>query len=685
MVIAHNIASMMANRQLGISTNNRAKSSEKLSSGYRINRSADDAAGLAISEKMRSQIRGLKRASENAQDGISLIQTADGSLGEDHAVVQRIRELCVQAGNVAVNTLDDQEKIQLEIDQLIRQIDSVADQTEFNTKKLLDGSYGADMQIAPQPLYYTIDGADISPTEIENMDGLRLVYMEFDNDFETTQTQTGTATISGYDGLKDDLKTEIVPQAVKALVTTLPNAFGYLSSSSIGIGLKLYSDPSSSTMASVSIGYWSSGSNFVRDNFTYKLSVNMGYLSLDSDGNLVTDPSDLKGRSALETTIVHEMMHALMDEALTNGMIGGTSGTKDASNAFPDWFVEGTAQAVSGAASPYNDWIRNGLGLNDTSSEDDIRSSLTTGSNKLTNGSSSSSKYATGYLASMYLGYLAASGSGVSNSTIASGLDSLLAGIKNGKSLNELIAEYGPYTDITDFESKFGVDDDSVAFIQSLLGAIGDGGGSLVAGYSAKDILMDSTYSTHLFELDTTADTILNFYPADVVKFTDGGLGSGGSLSGGGTTQGDPIGVDPPGDNTGADGSGEWLQLGANEGEGIYLSIADMHARAMGIHNITVRGDIGPSVGIEKCDAALEYISAERSKLGAFQNRLEYTVKVNDIAAENLQFSESRLRDTDMAEEMTRYSKETILQQAGQSVLAQANQSNQLVIQLLQG
>lgn len=139
MVIQHNMAAMNANRQLGVTQSNLTSATEKLSSGYRINRAADDAAGLAISEKMRGQIRGLNQASRNAEDGISLIQTAEGALQESQNIIQRMRELCVQAAS-DTNTDDDREQIQQEISQLTQEVDRIATSTEYNTMKLLDGT-----------------------------------------------------------------------------------------------------------------------------------------------------------------------------------------------------------------------------------------------------------------------------------------------------------------------------------------------------------------------------------------------------------------------------------------------------------------------------------------------------------------------------------------------------------------
>jgi flagellin len=139
MVVQHNLTALNANRQLKISTNMQAKSTEKLSSGYRINRAGDDAAGLSISEKMRSQIRGLTQATRNAQDGISMVQTVEGALGEVEDMLQRMNELAVQASTDTLAS-EDKSAIQKEIDALVTEIDRVSNATTFNNKKLLDGS-----------------------------------------------------------------------------------------------------------------------------------------------------------------------------------------------------------------------------------------------------------------------------------------------------------------------------------------------------------------------------------------------------------------------------------------------------------------------------------------------------------------------------------------------------------------
>ena len=163
MVVQHNLTAMNSNRMLGITTGQQAKSTEKLSSGYKINRAADDAAGLAISEKMRRQIRGLTQASANAQDGISCVQTAEGALGEVHDMLQRMNELAVKAKN-GTNTSTDREYIDAEVQNLISEINRVQSTTTFNEKNLLTGSFtGVGLQVGAE-------SGQVIEMNISNMD-----------------------------------------------------------------------------------------------------------------------------------------------------------------------------------------------------------------------------------------------------------------------------------------------------------------------------------------------------------------------------------------------------------------------------------------------------------------------------------------------------------------------------------
>jgi flagellin len=174
MVVQHNMQAANANRQLGITSGLQQKSTEKLSSGYKINRAGDDAAGLAISEKMRSQIRGLDKASKNAEDGISVVQTAEGALNEVHSILQRMNELATQAAN-DTNTSVDRSQIKLEIDQLASEINRISSTTQFNTMNLLDGSFtGKNLQVGAlsgQSIQLKISSMSITGLSLGNLTG----------------------------------------------------------------------------------------------------------------------------------------------------------------------------------------------------------------------------------------------------------------------------------------------------------------------------------------------------------------------------------------------------------------------------------------------------------------------------------------------------------------------------------
>ena len=174
MVVQHNLTAMNANRQLGIVTNNQAKATEKLSSGYKITRAGDDAAGLSISEKMRSQIRGLNKASTNAEDGVSLIQTAEGALNETHSILQRMNELATQAAN-DTNTSTDRKAIKAELTALTSELNRIASTTQFNTMNLLDGTFtGKNLQVGAlsgQKISISISGMNANKLGLAGTNG----------------------------------------------------------------------------------------------------------------------------------------------------------------------------------------------------------------------------------------------------------------------------------------------------------------------------------------------------------------------------------------------------------------------------------------------------------------------------------------------------------------------------------
>jgi flagellin len=221
MIINHNMSALNAHRQLGINNFNMSKSTEKLSSGLRINRAGDDAAGLAISEKMRGQIRGLDQASRNSQDGISLIQTAEGALNETHSILQRMRELAVQSTN-DTNTADDRKELQKEITQLKDEIDRIANNTEFNTKKLLNGDLSAK-QFKDDSATVASKTGDFSVTISTGGIGNGTA-----GDEVVTADDTFVVKLTAYDATADTYSYTITTESTGASVTTpgLNNAAG---------------------------------------------------------------------------------------------------------------------------------------------------------------------------------------------------------------------------------------------------------------------------------------------------------------------------------------------------------------------------------------------------------------------------------------------------------------------------
>ena len=201
MVVQHNLTAANTNRQLGITTNGLQKSTEKLSSGYKINRAADDAAGLSISEKMRNQIRGLNKASDNAQDGISLVQTAEGALNEVHSMLQRMSELAVQASNDTNQTVD-RAALQSEVAQLQQEINRVADTTQFNKQNILNGDFqNKNLQVganAGQSIGVSITGIKttctdaLKGTSVDTYDNAQTAITNIQSSITALSTQRST-------------------------------------------------------------------------------------------------------------------------------------------------------------------------------------------------------------------------------------------------------------------------------------------------------------------------------------------------------------------------------------------------------------------------------------------------------------------------------------------------------------
>lgn len=458
MIINHNLMANNALRNMNINSGNASKSMQKLSSGLRINAAGDDAAGLAISEKMRGQIRGLDQASANAQDSISLVQTAEGALNETHSILQRMRELAVQSSN-DTNTNDDREAIQKEVSQLNSEIDRIANTTEFNTKKLLNGDSGAKVNFA--------SNANVSSA------------------LASENTPAGTYAVA---------------------VTTAASQATITGGASIDVSA-LTSGTTSVTINNQAISFTVDNTDEAATAANFKNAVNNANIGVTVTG----------------------------DE---------TSGLVIKSNAYgSDASVSVTANATTEALKLTSDETTDG---NDVGSD--------------------------------------------------------VAG--------------------------------------TISGAAATGKGTTLTGNGTAAGLKVNLTST-------AATTVAAAGNVEVVQNT------------------------------------LLTHIGANKDQTMSINISSMTTSDLGIALVDLSTQAGAEAAITSIDDAIKSVSTERAKLGAYSNRLEHTINNLGTSSENLTSAESRIRDVDMAKEMSTFSKNNILSQAAQAMLAQANNQPQQVLQLL--
>lgn len=692
MRVQNNIAALNACRNVNKNNSQLNKNIEKLSSGYRVNRAGDDAAGLAISEKMRAQITGLNISQKNCHDGISLIQTVEGALQEVHSMLQRMNELAVQSSNGTYNDAIDRESLQKEVADLQSEINRIAKGTNYNQRALLDGT-----------LAKGANNTDTNPMTSSGANGPNIIILDEMMCDAVNANQQGTdidgyTSLSGYDQLKSTLQSQIVPQAINSIVDTFDDVFGYLNGSNIGIGLRLYS-ASDNVLASAYVGVsGTSSANGLDLQTTYMLSVNVNYLEFQ-DGNLTAE-----SRTELEQTIAHEMMHSMMQEALTAGMLGRDSEWNEIEE-YPLWFVEGMAQVAGGGG----DWV-NSRGIDDTTDPSSITSTLSGAYDKL-GSNQSASAYSTGYLAVMYLAHLAneklGGSSAVTKENLINGADEILLSLRQGASLDAIVQDLG-YNNIKDFEDSFATD--GAQFVSDLMDVVqntsGGMGSLLTTNLSDNDILANDNTSNTLFQLNTGYVGVKNDYPDGYEVMSGGGLntsgvspvpdddppalgntaGTGGNTGGDGGDNGNAGGAGGAGGGTGSAGTttdGLWLQIGPTKSEGFTIYIEAMDADSLGIGDISVSTQQGASDAIDKIKTAINTVSQQRASLGAYQNRLEHTINNLSVATENMTSAESRIRDVDMASEMMAYTKNNILSQSAQAMLSQANMLPQGVLSML--
>lgn len=553
MRIRNNKSASFGLRYTGINRGTLAKSLEKLSSGYAINRAGDDAAGLAISEKMRRQITGLGRADKNSREGSKLIQVGEGALDEIHSMLNRAASLANQSANGVYEDEIDREALQAELDELCDDIDRISKSANFNGVKLFQNkgpqyeekpSSGTAASAARMAATSRASAQAVQTAPRRTLDDLlsgqdkgdlNIVYVNQTNalvnanptgEGGSTLAQDKVVTITNPDGttttrqLSDILKTEIVPNTVKQVLSNYP-AFSYLTGSTIGLGLEYYTKASNPQMAGA-LAYIG---------IEYPTSATMSYAKYTLGVNIDTLPSNLTRDDLveLEATISHEMIHAFMDEATTAGMIGfdPSDGTFKDAVKFPTWFVEGMAQTASGPGNWVHPNSGGGLRIDANSTDATIRSQIQ--SHQLGTHVGGSGDYGTGYLACMYLGWTIAGGgnTAVNANSISLGLTSLMNKVINGDSLDKAIQELtnNKFTSTDDFKTKFNAADAEVTgFVHNLMVAKGAGRGGLVSGdLTDRDLVPDSAVTgLKLFELDKDNSKVNNVYPSNYPVLSGG-------------------------------------------------------------------------------------------------------------------------------------------------------------------
>ena len=540
MVVQHNMQAMNANRMLNVTTTQQSKATEKLSSGYKINRAADDAAGLTISEKMRKQIKGLDRASTNAEDGVSSVQTAEGALTEVHSMLQRMNELAVQASN-GTNSESDRSAIQDEISQLTTEIDRVSETTKFNETYLLKGD---------------ANGGTTQNTIKAHDAGLA---------GKLTGVGTGSATFTA-NALANGSKVTIAGKeyTIDTAAATNPSIEGLTDAEAAAFGKEVGATAATKAKTEIDLTDWGKTGDTIKvagTEYTAAANANIGAVVTAINAKFTADNTAFTARAdgnklVIEANDAGQKTAIAITDAKVNAKTANATSTNG-------------ADAARGTYTKYT-------------TAEDLKTDLAAGND-------------------IYLGNL--------NTKV----DTSLSDKINVADAYKLMAKE------LETASNIGADDDKKASVTN------NHDGTFTITEGKAEVSAKLSFSLHV----------------------------------------------------GAD---------ADMTNKINVDIDSMSAAGLGIKGLNVKDTTGMAAtyAIDAIADAVAKVSEQRSALGAVQNRLEHTIANVDNVVENTTSAESRIRDTDMAETMVEYSKNNILAQAGQSMLAQANQANQGVLSLLQ-
>jgi flagellin len=679
MRINHNIAAMNTYRQLNMNTDHTAKSLEKLSSGLRINRAGDDAAGLAISEKMRAQIRGLDQASRNASDSISLIQTAEGALNETQDILQRMRELSVQSAN-DTNVSIDRTSIQQELTQLTSEINRIGNTTEFNTQALLNGDKLNNYTL-------TVTGTAIS--------GLASGVSAVVASGTLSLVSGATALATGSYSLQVTKTVDSGTAVLKA--SGVNNAGGTLAAATSDVNY-LGTKPTFSGDINVVATTAASGGLMTAAGGSGSFAI------YNSGGLVIVSGTNNSGVSFTDTVSADASGKYNYDDHGVSfditSVSGWASGTADAVK-----FDKAAGVAIANLGTSQTLWSSVSLGTAVTSST--FNTAIVGGSIAIASGQTG------GITSGTFRVTMADTSTNLSSGTIT------VSG--NGPSG----AFSDTFTNLVD-ATNFTYADHGITMTLDLtkLGSGGSGTFAFDVNNEVKASIYQTTY--HAALLDNSGNALdsgtIGSSAFDSGASAMSGIGmaissastvvlaSGAKVSytaaaltvGSGT-----FSVNTTMASGGADKSLKF-QIGANANQSMALSINDMRASALGLTSaagtsgftsansvtdgrtdnateaaLDVSTVSGATNAITVINTAINSVSTERAKLGASQNRLEHTINNLGTSSENLTSAESRIRDVDMAKEMMEFTKNNILSQAAQSMLAQANQQPQGVLQLL--
>lgn len=588
MRINYNVSSIIARNALNNNDNRLSNSIQRLSSGLKINNAADDSAGLAISIRMNAQIRSLEQANQNANDGISVVNSADGAMSEMHDILQRMNELAIQAAN-GTNADSDREQIQLEVDQLVQELDRIAETTEFNAQKLLDGSFAYKGFTNTENIKVKSYSADVtSGTYMIN----QINYSHYENvvkDFDSyvAKSADGKVTTDDNYGVSsaDDVKAELVTDKNLKGIKGFPE------------GARVLLDEEDIIIKG-------------EDNFEIKLSVN--------DNNAINS-IDSRGLTTDTTTTISRYT----TENFQNIQVTNESGTKKFNIKDLNIITMVDENFVQIPGEPqvyYSNSKEEGFRALETDLEEAISDAFPDAKKT----SIESVAYEN-----------AIDGEGKFTITIT-GEDA------NG---NAIVAPDNTITLLVNIPLPNSTGMDATQAQKAMEDYMN----------SQPEMVQKNPLYKYMHSYTQTTET----------QYTVG-------------NNNNPILLNLTGMG------GMRFQVGANEGQVLEIEIPNMKAEYLGVDELDISTEDAATAAIDKVTDAINQLSGIRARIGAYSNRIEHTITNLDTTTENMTAAYSRIMDVDMATEMTEYSTVQVLVQSSTSMLAQANERPQSVLQLLQ-